>query len=115
MKYQGSCHCGKIAFEVEGDIETAVACNCSICQRKGSLLWFVPRHQLELKTAIEDMATYTFSKHVIQHHFCKICGVHPFAEACDPAGAAVAAINIRCLGNIHLDNIPVRHFDGRSV
>ena len=46
MKYRGTCHCGKIAFEVEGLIEKAMACNCSICSRKGSLLWFVPRAQL---------------------------------------------------------------------
>ncbi|MCG3144578.1 MAG: hypothetical protein HONDAALG_02014 [Gammaproteobacteria bacterium] len=35
--------CGRVAFEVEGTIEKAVSCNCSICQRKGTLLWFVPR------------------------------------------------------------------------
>jgi hypothetical protein len=23
MKYKGSCHCGRVAFEVEGKIETA--------------------------------------------------------------------------------------------
>ena len=50
MLYKGSCHCGKIAFEVEGEINAAVACNCSICSRKGSLLWFVPREKLQLKT-----------------------------------------------------------------
>lgn len=38
MKYQGSCHCGRISFEVEGEINGAMACNCSICQRKGSLM-----------------------------------------------------------------------------
>ena len=38
MQYKGSCHCGKVAFEVEGDVTYAMACNCSICSRKGSLL-----------------------------------------------------------------------------
>lgn len=115
MRYQGSCHCGKIAFEVEGELQNALACNCSMCQRKGSLLWFVPRQQLELKTAAEDMANYTFNQHVIQHYFCKTCGMHPYAEAQDPAGNRMAAVNIRCLENIELDKIPVRHFDGRSL
>ncbi|HEY6132021.1 MAG TPA: GFA family protein, partial [Halioglobus sp.] len=110
MKYQGSCHCGKIAFEAEGEIENALACNCSICQRKGSLLWFVPRDKLELKTSADDIATYAFNKHLIQHHFCKTCGMHPYAEAKDPSGKPVAAINIRCLDNIELDKIPVQHF-----
>ena len=48
MKYKGSCHCGKIAFEVEGELNGAMACNCSMCSRKGSLLWFVPRDQLHV-------------------------------------------------------------------
>ena len=69
MKYKGSCHCGKIAFEVEGEIESALACNCSICQRKGSLLWFVPRTALQLLMPEDAMSTYTFNKHVIKHHF----------------------------------------------
>ena len=42
MIHRGSCHCGRIAFEVEGELTAAVACNCSICSRKGALLWAVP-------------------------------------------------------------------------
>jgi len=38
MTYTGSCHCGKSAFDVEGERKGAMACNCSICSRKGSLL-----------------------------------------------------------------------------
>ena len=54
MIYKGSCHCGKVAFEVEGEINGALACNCSICSRKGSLLWFVPREKLKLKSPEEQ-------------------------------------------------------------
>lgn len=115
MKYQGSCHCGKIAFEVEGQIGGAMACNCSLCQRKGSLLWFVPRASLRLLSNAEDMRTYTFNKHAIQHRFCPECGIHPFGEAIDPSGNAKAAINIRCIENIDLATIPVQHFDGRAL
>ena len=62
----GSCHCGGIRFEVEGDIDSGLACNCSICSRKGSLLWFVPRANLQLKTPESAAGSYTFNKHVIQ-------------------------------------------------
>ena len=41
--YSGSCHCGRIAFEVEGEFADVKECNCSHCSRKGYLLWFVPR------------------------------------------------------------------------
>jgi hypothetical protein len=33
MKYQGSCHCGNVAFEVEGEIGGVISCNGSICRR----------------------------------------------------------------------------------
>ena len=115
MNYKGSCHCGKVAFEAEGEIKGALACNCSICQRKGSLLWFVPRQQLGWLTPDdENVGTYKFNKHVINHRFCKICGMHPFAEGVDPKGNEMAAINIRCLEDLDLESVPVQHFDGRS-
>lgn len=114
MIYQGSCHCGKIAFEVEGELTGAMACNCSICSRKSALMWFVPRDQLRLLTPEEDMGTYTFNKHVIQHHFCPTCGIHPYGEGVDPKGNRMAAVNIRCLEDLDLASVPVTNFDGRA-
>ena len=70
MTYQGSCHCGRIAFQAEGTIGQALSCNCSICLRKGSLLWFIPRDQLHLTSPEDAASTYTFNKHVIEHVFC---------------------------------------------
>jgi len=115
MTYRGSCHCGKVAFEVEGEIQEALACNCSICQRKGSLLWFVPREAFRLLTPEESTRSYTFNKHAIQHRFCPACGIHPYGEGKAPNGQAMAAVNIRCIEGINLDAIPVKHFDGRSI
>lgn len=115
MIYHGSCHCGRIAFDVEGDLGQVMSCNCSICRRKGALMWFVPRQQLRLLTPEADMSTYTFNKHVIQHHFCPTCGMHPFGEGRDPAGNAMAAVNVRCLDDVDLDSLTVKHFDGRAL
>ena len=114
MLYKGSCHCGRIAFQVEGELTGATSCNCSICQRKGALMWFVPRHQLQLLTPDENASSYTFNKHVIRHRFCPKCGIHVYGEGVDPKGNVTAAINVRCLEGIDLDSIPVKHFDGRS-
>jgi hypothetical protein len=115
MKYKGSCHCGKVSFEVEGEIEGAFACNCSICQRKGSVLWAVPRGSLRLLSPQDAASTYTFNKHVIKHRFCPTCGIHPYGEGVGAKGEAMAAINIRCIENIDLESIPIQHFDGRSL
>ena len=112
--FQGSCHCGRVAFEVQGTLQGVMACNCSICSRKGSLLWFVPREQLTLRTPDDAAATYMFNKHVIKHRFCPVCGIHPYGEGTGPDGKAMAAINVRCLEGVDLDALPVMHYDGRS-
>ncbi|HEY8605613.1 MAG TPA: GFA family protein [Noviherbaspirillum sp.] len=115
MQYQGSCHCGRVAFEVEGTLEGVMACNCSICRRKGALLWFVPRDALRLTTPDENAATYTFNKHVISHRFCPACGIHPYGEGTDPKGNRMAAVNVRCLDGLDPEQLPVTRFDGAAV
>jgi hypothetical protein len=115
MKYTGSCHCGNIKFEIETELTGGVACNCSICSRKGTLLTFVPSTQFQLLTPYENITTYTFNKHVIKHKFCVICGVQCFGEGTDPKGNAVVAVNIRCLDNIDLETIPVHNYDGKAI
>ncbi|MBV8157673.1 MAG: GFA family protein, partial [Dyella sp.] len=47
----GSCHCGRITFDVEGEPAGVMECNCTHCSRKGFLLWFVPREQFHLHAA----------------------------------------------------------------
>lgn len=115
MTYRGSCHCGRVAFEVDGTVDLALSCNCSICQRKGSLLWFMPRDRLTLLSPDEAASSYEFNKHLIRHRFCPRCGIHPYAEGTDPKGNAMAAINVRCVEGIDLAALAVKHFDGRSL
>jgi len=114
MKYKGSCHCGRISFDVDGALQRAMSCNCSICQRKGTLMWFVPREALRLLTPDEHASTYLFNKHVIKHRFCPVCGIHPYGEGTDPKGNRMASVNIRCREGIALEQVPVTHYDGRS-
>ena len=114
MMHKGSCHCGRVAFEVEGEPGQLLECNCSICSRRGSLLWFVPHEKLRLLTPDANAATYTFNKHVIKHRFCPNCGMHPYGEAKDPSGKPMAAINVRCLEGFDFKSLPVKQFDGRA-
>jgi len=115
MKYRGSCHCGQVAYEVEGELRSAMACNCSMCQRKGSLLWFVPRDALTLLTPEDASRVYEFNKHVIRHRFCPTCGMHTHGEGKDKDGNKTAAVNMRCVEGIDLSTLAVRHYDGRSL
>ena len=116
MKHAGSCHCGRIAFELEGEVTQAMDCNCSMCRRKGALLAFFPREALQLTTPESDMATYQFNKRHISHHFCPTCGIAPFGEGVDPrTGAKVAAVNVRCLPDVDLATLKITPFDGAAL
>lgn len=112
MQYTGSCHCGRIAYEVDGELKQAIECNCTHCRRKGYLLWFVPREQLRLTAGEDALATYRFNKRVLDHHFCPTCGCAPFAFGTGPGGARTAAINVRCLEGVDLATLPRQAYDG---
>jgi hypothetical protein len=114
--HKGSCHCKKVMFEAEGEFDSVLECNCSHCQRKGYLLWFIPKDKFHLRTKESDLSTYTFNKHVIKHHFCKVCGCAPFGFGTDPkTNTPTAAINVRCLEGIELSTLKRIPYDGRSV
>ncbi len=114
MTYQGSCHCGRIRYEVEGEIAQVMDCNCSMCRRRGGLLWFVPVAQFKLVTPRSELGTYEFNKHAIHHHFCPTCGIAPFSDGRNPAGQEMVAINVRCLEGVDLAKLKVVPVDGAS-
>jgi hypothetical protein len=115
MLYKGSCHCGKAAFEVEGELTAALRCNCSICSRKRALLWAVPHGTLRVLAWGDDLGSYTFGNHVIAHRFGRTCGIHPFAEDVSEGNERSAYVNVNCLDDLDLDAVPVIDFDGRAV
>lgn len=114
MTHQGSCHCGKIAFEFDGDIAEVMDCNCSMCQRRGGLLWFTSPDHFRLKTPRDEVSTYHFNRHAIDHHFCATCGVAPFSEGKTRKGDAMVMINARCVEGIDLGALTIKKVDGRS-
>jgi hypothetical protein len=115
MEYIGGCHCGRIAYRVEGTIDQVVDCNCSLCRKRGGLLWFVPRDALTLTGEAQGVGTYTFNTHRIQHHFCTTCGIAPYSEGQNPDGSAMACINVRCLEDVDLGALKVVSYDGRTL
>lgn len=115
MTYQGSCHCGRVAYELDAEITQVIQCNCSYCTRKGYLLTFIPRQQLRLKTPESDLASYRFNKHRIEHRFCPACGCGPLAFGKDKAGNDIVAVNVRCLPDFDPASVKVVPVDGKSL
>jgi hypothetical protein len=112
--YTGGCQCGAVRYEVSADIGEVIACNCSRCGRMGFLLAFVPAQDFKLVSGDGATTEYQFNKHVIHHLFCSTCGVQSFARGKRPDGAAVVAINVRCLDQVDPDAFKAKRVDGRK-
>jgi hypothetical protein len=114
--YTGGCHCGEVRFEVTTDLSSVVACNCSICQKRGALWSFVPAEHFALRAGADDLKDYQFGKKSIHHQFCAQCGVAAFSRGTSPkSGAEMIAVNVRCLDDVDVAALKVTPFDGRSL
>lgn len=112
--YQGGCHCKAVRYEVEADLSTIISCNCSHCEAKGLLLAFVPESQFKLTKGEDELARYQFNRMVIDHLFCRTCGVQSFSHGKNTEGEGTVAINVRCLDDIDLTKLAISPFDGKK-
>lgn len=113
--YKGSCHCGKVRYEVDLALGEAMQCNCSICSRAGYLLAFAPAEHMRLLSGESELTDYQFGKHAVHHLFCRTCGVRSFGRGKGPGGKEMVAINLRCLEDVDANALPVKKVDGRSL
>lgn len=110
--YRGSCHCGRVSFEVQAKLDYVVECNCSLCRRRGAVWHGAAQPDLRILTGEADLALYQFGTNTAKHYFCRHCGIHPFTRPrLDPSRWA---FNVRCIDDVDLSSIEVRRFDGEN-
>jgi hypothetical protein len=112
--WAGGCHCGRVRYEVESDLQSFFSCNCSICQKRGFLLTFVPQAKFRLLSGQEALTDYQFNKRVVHHLFCSTCGVASFSKGENPNAGPMVAVNVRCLDGIDATELKPQLLDGRS-
>ena len=55
MTITGSCHCGKTAFRIAGDLPAQLTrCTCSFCAKRGALVAYYQPAQFQLTTLATD-------------------------------------------------------------
>jgi len=110
--FKGGCHCGRIEFEVEGDLERVTICTCSLCSKQGYMHWLVTRAQFRLCSSVKNLATYSFTTARARHNFCTTCGIAPFAMP--RAHPHSIDVNVRCLEGVDFGTLAVEYLDRRS-
>ncbi len=61
--YLGSCHCGRVRFEVSARIDHVRRCNCSVCFKRGALNFRVDKEDMTLLTPWEELSLYQWHTH----------------------------------------------------
>lgn len=86
--YKGGCQCGAVRYRVDKlDLDKSITCNCSRCQKLGSVLAFTPRDNFVLKSGGQNLTEYLFNDKKISHQFCKTCGIQALPMANCPTAA----------------------------
>lgn len=110
--FAGSCHCGRVHFEVDVTERVALTCNCSICHKKGFVHVIVPKAQFRALGGAEALTTYRFNTGVAQHTFCAHCGVQAYyTPRSHPEGVSV---NLRALDPAVAATFSLQDFDGAN-
>ncbi|NLD53061.1 MAG: hypothetical protein GX652_00185 [Burkholderiaceae bacterium] len=118
MARRGTCRCGAVAFEVDGDqacdrrdrapeAGSAPARGARVAGLSRAhtgltgVLWAVPRARIRLRPPEPAIGAFTYSGWLVGHRFCATCGTHLFGEEIVEEGAdrapAMAYVNRECL------------------
>ena len=72
---EGGCHCGRVRFRAEVDLDLMSHCSCSVCTKKGILHLGTDPATFQLLRGKNALTSYTFGTGVAQHTFCSQCGM----------------------------------------
>ncbi|KAF0811315.1 hypothetical protein IGB42_04210 [Andreprevotia sp. IGB-42] len=122
MTITGSCHCGKTAFRINGEIPAQLTrCTCSFCAKRGALYAYYAPEQVEVTTPDGD-ALYRWQSNMVAHHFCQVCGNATYSDS--PAfemdgkwdgKTRRIAVNARLFDEFDAAEAPVTVIDGKNL
>ena len=108
----GSCHCGRVTFQLRAELGTVIECNCSLCSKKGALWHGSDDAHFAILSGKDDLMAYQFGTMTAKHYFCRHCGVSPFSH---PRIAPTAwVVNVRCLDGVDVSSLKIAPFDGQN-
>jgi len=93
---------------------SASRCNCSICQKLGSLTAIIEPDAFRLVVGAPELGSYAWGSRTETRYFCKHCGVHVFARGHLPElGGDHVSVNVNALDDVDPNAVGVVHWDGR--
>ena len=115
---KGTCHCGAVEWQLDGDAGSITACNCTVCRRYGALWaygWEGERIRISGATAV--YTRHERENPFLVFHFWPRCAcvlawrtVQPDAD-----GRRRIAVNVRLAPPDEVAELPIDHFDGLNT
>lgn len=114
--YKGSCHCGKVTFEADIDLEKPTSkCNCTQCWKSRAWAAGGKPSMLRLLTGKDDLTDYTRSD-AVHFMFCKHCGIRVYGHGNLPeVGGEYLTVMVSTLDDVDpaaLAAAPITYCDG---
>jgi hypothetical protein len=92
MTQTGRCLCGKISYELTGDVIATAICHCDHCQRQSGGAFSVNLIAMENQLSVSgDLSTYEDRGEnndavYVYRNFCGSCGSPIYSAMIEPAG-----------------------------
>ena len=89
--HEGSCLCGAVSFEVQGELAPPDACHCSQCRKTSGHYWAstdVPRQDVTIH-GTDNIGWYRSSE-TVRRGFCKACGSSLFWDVDGRANLSIS-------------------------
>jgi len=112
--HTGSCHCGRVRFQVSIDTRQGGRCNCSICTKISQLGSSVKPEAFKLLAGSDSISEYVWGHKIGRRAFCRHCGVHCFGSGhLAELGGDFVSINYNTLDDVDPLDVKVIYWDGR--
>ena len=76
--YNGSCHCGKVRFEVDMNLDHGRVCDCTVCKKREALNHRVEEKDIQIFTPLDELIQYKWHTMTATDYICPVCGILPF-------------------------------------
>lgn len=113
--YEGSCHCGRVRFELRETPQWLVECNCSLCSRIGAKWAHSEIQNIRLHYQEGSTVAYSRGDKTLAVHSCNHCGCTTHWENLMPEKYNRMAVNFRMCADEDLSQFRIRQFDGADT
>lgn len=112
--HKGSCLCGSIQYEINGEIGNAYFCHCRRCRKASGSAFAtnakISPEQFKLISGKDVIKSYTYEETGLVRKFCSNCGSPIISER---TSSGITAIRLGTL-DTPIDKTPIGHIFAAS-